>query len=275
MFYLRQAHIWPQWLRPITSRAMIPANLSDSMMPPPLPQLVDLFFQADLYEGYGFLDNRGGLLRLFGAAFERYADVTESGLNTIHLFGPLGETNPLVELKLTAVAIWLHFRHDVNMLTVRDESTRIMLEACKLMGVRQLARQGLRGQYIFPSTDGAAAVSMLRNRLVPPTLGWDELGELQSAGATVRVRTAALTANIIVQPVQLAVREPVARVGGTTAPAAKLDADAPRFGALLDADIFDDRLSESPNPQPHLNRAVDFVDSKLIPLVAKLLESEP
>jgi len=241
------------------------------MRPSPIgqPVLVDAYFQANLHEGHGFLDCRGKVIDAFGDPFKSYMETSEGGVSAIHLFDPLSSSQPLTELKLSAAMVWLHYRGNISTVTLRQETARIVLDACKIIGVTQLNRQGLRVYYLLSTDDALSAVAILRAGLAPPEPSWDELGEIQSLATNVRIGTSSFVVNVQIQPVQRS-RVKI-QIEGPQAQAFPEDDESPEFGVMVDADVFDERRSDFPDPKPHLNRAVEFLDDRLLPRVAKLL----
>jgi len=236
------------------------------------PHLTDAFFQANLHQGFRFLDTRGELILAFGDPFQRVQEVTENGLATVHLYGPVDLSQPIVEVKFNAVAIWVHFRAGVTRAAIRQEGSRMVSDACDVMGVAQLTRQGLRTYSIFPTDSREAAVEMLLGGLVPTAQRWQTLGAIQSAATNLQISAPPLGVNLSVVPVERAKVTTTVHVPGSPVPTTRTDDDQPpELGVMLDADIYDDRLSETADSKPHLNRAIAFLDDGLIPLVAKLL----
>jgi len=237
----------------------------------PLALLTDAFFQVNLHQGFRFLDTRGELILALGDPFQNVQEVTENGLATVHLHGPIQAAQPVIELKVNAAAIWVHFRGGVTRASIRQEGPRIVSEACDVMGVAQLTRQGLRTYSMFASPDRESAVRMLLGRIVPAADEWQSLGIVQSASATLQIAAPPLFANFSVVPVERAKVTTTLHVPGSPLPPVVEDDQAPELGVMLDADIYDDRLSDIADSKPHLNKAIGFLDDRLIPLVAKLL----
>ncbi len=240
---------------------------------PAHPSNADAFVQVNVVEGEGYLDVRGALVRQFSSQFNSWVETNENG-STLHFTDPSDPGQSVQELKIGHQNIWLHFGELASDVAIRQQSSTIVDEACALMQVTHLSRQGLRVYKVFPSPSVQEAVASVRRRIVPDAVGWQLLGEVSTAATTVQVVAGRLKASIQVRPVQRVTAQlTVSGSGASPLPQKLLENDPPPpFGILLDVDLFDDIRSESRDPKPHLNRALRFLSEKLVPHIAALLE---
>jgi hypothetical protein len=143
------------------------------------------------------------------------------------------------------------------------------------MNVTRLARQGLRAFVFFPQVDEEAAHEVVRTRILSSATGWESLGQISDGTLELVLADGPLKTKVRCGAAQRGTVHRVSLSGGTVLKSGPVDADNSSFGILLDADLFDDRRSEGRDPKPHLNRALGFLDGKLIPYVASLLEGLP
>jgi hypothetical protein len=97
------------------------------------PQLVDAFFQANLMDGWGYLDVRGALVRQFRSDFDRAVELQEAGLTSLVFSNPTSPTQPITELKINLQMIWMRFRSGTSRAALRQEVSRVADSACRLM----------------------------------------------------------------------------------------------------------------------------------------------
>src|SRR5258708_7891948 len=129
------------------------------------PQNGDAFVQVNLVRGEGYLDVRGALVRQFG---ERVGSWTETGENgsTLQFTAPVDKREPLEELKIGHQHIWLHFQELASDVSIRQESSSINEDACSLMQVSRLRRQGLRVYRLFRAANIEEGVAMVRKNIL-------------------------------------------------------------------------------------------------------------
>src|SRR5437660_1326420 len=103
-------------------------------MPVAKPRLTEAFFQANLIDGYGYLDARGSLVRQFAPEFEAWTELDENG-STLQFSDPIDQNSRVTELKVGHQLIWLHFREETDAVTIREESSRVVDRACAIVNV--------------------------------------------------------------------------------------------------------------------------------------------
>lgn len=239
------------------------------------PLWVDAYVQANLDQGYGYLDVRGALVRELGDDFHDFAEIPENA-STLHFTRPKDPTHPVEELKVSQILTWLHFRSPLaSPAAIRQESSRVVEAVCALTGVRSFTRQGLRVQLAFPTAEISTALRMIRTHVLPESSGWDRLGQVATVGLVVELHARRLKAIVRLNPVrrvevQVMVSDP--RDPDATEPPSPTP---PHFGVLLDVDLYDDRPSESTDSRPHLNRALEYLDSEIVPFATRFLEESP
>ncbi len=203
-------------------------------MPLARPRLTEVFFQANLVDGYGYLDARGSLVGQFAPEFQTWTELDENG-STLHFNDPVDQNGPVVELKVGHQLIWVHFREETDGVTIREESSRIVDRACAITNVRRL-------------------------------------GKVSPASMSVVVEASRFKALVQIQPVER-VRARVRITGqNVIASASTSEVEEPLYGVLLDVDVYDEKPSDSRDPKPHLNRSLTYLNEQVVPFVASLLE---
>lgn len=231
----------------------------------------DAFFQANLEDGYGYLDVRGSLVRQFTDEFDSWNELDENR-STLHFTQPTDPSAPIEELKISQHIIWAHFRANSDRVAIREEAGRVTESACALIGPTALSRQGLRVQYHYGVEDIRQAVQMLRPRVLPPSTGWDELGQVATVNLRVDLITDRLKVVVRISPVQRLRAQVIQSVGNAPPPEPQPDDDFPNTSVLVDVDVFDDSQSQSRDPRPFINRANRFSAEYLLPFIATLWE---
>ncbi len=239
------------------------------------PTLIDAFYQANLIDGYGFLDVRGALIRQFHANFKNTNEVVENDWATMHFLDPVISTQPVAEMKISVPMVWIHFQSSADRVAIRQEAARIVDRACSLIGSTRFARQGLRVHQLFAAPTIEVAVAALRS-MIDQTAEWGSLGDTTGGSLHVDISRPRLKASIRISSVRrVRIQARILDGGAAVADQGNVGEDAgPRFGILLDADLYDDAPSDTRDPKPHLNRAIEFLDDELVPFVGRLLEAK-
>lgn len=237
------------------------------------PFLAEAFFQANPLDGFGFLDTRGALVRKFHAEFEQLRELREANDSpSLHFLQPTDSDQPVPEMKIGMRSIWVHFRSGTEQSTMRHEANRIIESACAIMGATRFARQGLRLQYLFGTRDEQQAAADLRRIGLGNADAWGRLGTLATMRLDLGIVGDTLKVNVSMMPVRV-LQTSVVRAAPSemmTIPAV----DEPSVGLMLDVDIYDDRPSESRDPNPFLRRALHHMAEEIMPLFIGLLERQ-
>ncbi len=228
------------------------------------------YLQVNLVDGYGFLDSRGALWRQFGSSFGQVTEGIDETGPIMQFSQPTDSAQPVLELRLSVRTVWMQFRPGVDRVEVRQEGARVVDRACALIGATRFSRLGLRLQAVLETEDVERAVGTIRRALIAP-VAWEELGRVTFASATVQVASERFKATLDVRPVRRVQAHVITQAGGMRLPPLPED-DLPSVGMLVDVDVYDDDESESGDPKPHLNRAVQFFDERVFPLVIQALE---
>lgn len=235
------------------------------------PMLSEAFFQADLVNGYGFLDTRGALVRQFREEFQNFAETKErNGMPSLLFHDPVDPEHPIVEFKVGLSMIWVHLRAEASNTAIRQECARVVEAACVVTGATQFSRQGVRTYHVFGTPTAEEAVRLIRAATAPSVSPWAEIGDVTSVALNVQLSADRIKANVHMDAVQT-VRTRIITHQGASPPAEATPDNIPTIGVLLDADVFDDRRSDTRDPKPHLNRALRYIDEQILPLVTRLL----
>lgn len=237
------------------------------------PVLSEAFFQVDLVDGFGFLDVRGELIRRFHDEFQSFSEtLEENGPSALLFERPLDPEHPLVAVKVGIGVVWAHIRAEATFTGIRQECSRVTEAACAIIGSTQFSRQGLRTYHLFGADTPDDAVAAVRHVVMPAESAWTALGTIGSAGLNLQFVAERLKVNLRLAPIQmLRTRIVTDMAGGASAAPKEPDERTPRIGVLLDVDVFDDSRSDTRDPKPHLNRAVNYIEERSLPLVTRLI----
>jgi hypothetical protein len=236
-------------------------------MPLAKPTPIESFFQANLSDGYGYLDARGGLIRQFQRTFRAWTELPENG-STLHFSDPTDPDFPIQELKIGYQLLWMHYPAPATNTAIRTETARIVDQACAIIEVSRFTRQGFRSYQVF-STDSVAVSVEALGALFPQFQKHGDLGKLIGLSWSGRFENGPLKSRVELSTVQRT-QVVVSSVGVRRE--VEPDDDLPKFGVMLDIDIYDDRLSESRDVKPHFNRAFAFLNDTAVPFIVELLE---
>lgn len=242
-------------------------------MPLSKPVTGRVFIQADTILGYQFWDHAGVVANRLAQRFQSVGfDQSRSGLTC---FAPSDLQDKLLEVRVSPQQIWLGYREGVDHTTVRQESAELIDWIARAINVSRFSRLGLRLSIYWGGESEDEVVAIVRDRVVrSQEAGWSEVGAVGSGELVIHLTSELLGVRAALSAARNVLTEITTRFPGIDAVEAPKPQILPEYSVVLDADLYDNRTTDSIDVKPHIGRSLEFFDRKLLPFVSKLVVGE-
>ena len=126
--------------------------------------LHSVFVQANLINGFRFLDLSGVVLNQMGSIYNEM-QVDPSGAMLRGLRNPDDEAHPYA-LRVGPWQIWLHYAPAISLNQVADTAPPLIKDIARIIEVEQFDRLGVRVVYYVPSKNVAQSAYSLASKIL-------------------------------------------------------------------------------------------------------------
>jgi hypothetical protein len=235
--------------------------------------LADAFFQVNLVKGYRYLDTAGRIMNDFDDRFKEM----EVGLQGLNMRAPADPEDHLLEMRISAEQIWLHYGVGTPWTELRQEIPRLVERIAGVLEVSSFKRRGFRTMLLYPVEDLRTGNELMRRGIYnEQVIRWDRFGETLSTAFHTRFQLKRLRVTLEMRPVRALRERPLegfVEEQDLVVPGAMVD-KIPPFAILVDTDVYSDIRAADLSVKPILNEATQFLEDEAVSLLSRLVGGE-